>query len=270
MENQIPERVDAADRPLGIDRARWGRPVAVGLTVTFTVIGLVILWFGMIGAGQHIVGLDIGHYLDGTRRWLDSGSPYLPNEVAGPFEIDPLTFLHPPLALYLFLPFLVLPTILWWVIPIGIVAWCVVSWRPAAWTWPVMAALLALTRFHIPLVVGNTDLWVWAAIALGLRFSWPSLLVAIKPSLIPFIVIGIRHRAWWIAAVVVGIAALPLGALWLDWLAVLRHAPKDLSYSLPNVPWLLIPVIAWATRTRELEPPTFEGLRARLRRVGRA
>ena len=72
---------------------------------------------------------------------------------------------------------------LWWAIPLGIVAWSIVAWRPAVWTWPVIAALLSLSRFMIPLIVGNTDLWVWAAIALGLRWGWPSLLVAVKPSL---------------------------------------------------------------------------------------
>lgn len=228
--------------------------MAVGLTLFFAVYGLAILAAGMSGAGRQIVGLDIGHYLDATRRWLEMGTPYLANEVAGPFQIDPLTFLHPPVALLLFLPFLVLPTVLWWAFPIGIVAWCLYAWRPAPWTWPVMAALLALSRFHIPLVVGNTDLWVWAAIAAGLRFGWPSLLVVIKPSLLPFILIGARRRSWWIGAVGVGVACLLFGSLWADWLAVVQHAPKDLGYSIPNVPWLITPIIAWATRRRPATP----------------
>lgn len=231
-------------------RARWGRPVALGLTVVFTVIGIVILGFGMAGTGQQIVGLDIGHYLDATKRWLEVGTPYLPGEVAGPFQIDPLTFLHPPLAIYLFLPFLFLPVFLWWAIPIGFVAWSVVAWRPADWTWPVIAALLALSRFHIPLSVGNTDLWVWAAIAAGLRFGWPSILIALKPSVFPLMFIGARHRSWWVGAVVVALASIPFGTLWLDWVAVARNAPKDLGYSLPNVPWLIVPIIAWYWRSR--------------------
>jgi len=232
------------------DRQRWGRPIAVGLTVAFTVFGLVIFAVGMAGNGQQMVGWDIGHYLDGARRWLETGTPYLPNEVAGPFEIDPLTFLHPPIAIVLFLPFLILPVGLFWLIPIGIVVWSVVDWRPAPWTWPVMAALLALSRFHIPLIVGNTDLWVWAAIALGLRFSWPALLIAIKPSLFPFMLIGIRNKSWWVAAAMVVLLAIPFGSLWFDWIAVMRNAPKDLTYSLANIPWLIVPIIAWAARTR--------------------
>ncbi len=220
------------------------------MTVAFAAIGVAILAFGLSDVGGQIVGLDIGHYLDGTRRWLETGSPYLANEVAGPFEIAPLTFLHPPIALILFLPFLVLPVALFWLIPIAIVVWSVVDWRPADWTWPVMAALLVFSRFHIPLIVGNTDLWVWAAIALGLRLAWPALLIVVKPSLFPFMLIGIRHRSWWIGAIVVAVLAIPFGSLWFDWIAVIRNAPKDVTYSLANVPWLIVPIIAWAARTR--------------------
>jgi hypothetical protein len=240
------------------DRARWGRPVAVGLTFVFVVVGLAQFAFGMMGPGQHIVGLDIGHYLEATRRWMETGSPYIPAEVAGPFLIAPDTFLHPPIAVYLFAPFLVLPLVLWWAIPIGIVAWSILDWRPADWTWPVIAALLALSRFMIPLIVGNTDLWAWAAIAAGLRWGWPAVLAAIKPSLIFFALIGVRRRSWWIAALSLLIACLPFGGQWADWISVLRNAPKDLSYSIPNVPWLAVPILAWLARARPDGPMSLD------------
>lgn len=222
--------------------------MAVGLTLLFT--GAIVVVVATAVIDRQLVGLDIGHYLDATRRWLEVGTPYLPSEVAGAFQIERLTYLHPPVAVYLFAPFLVLPLFLWWVIPIGIVAWCVVSWRPPYWTWPVMAALLALSRFFIPLIVGNSDLWIWAAIAAGLRFGWPAVLVVVKPSLFPFMVIGIRRRSWWLAALVVVLVSLPFGSLWVDWISVIRHAPKDLGYSLSNVQWLLVPALAWAARAR--------------------
>ncbi|MGZ8514908.1 MAG: hypothetical protein ACXWXA_07675 [Candidatus Limnocylindrales bacterium] len=240
------------------DRARWGQPVAVGLTFVFIVIGLAEFAFGWMGPGQHIVGLDIGHYLDGTRRWLETGTPYLPNEVAGPFLIAPETYLQPPVAVWLFAPFLVLPLVLWWAIPLGIVVWSIVDWQPAAWTWPIIAALLSLSRFMIPLIVGNTDLWVWAAIAVGLRWGWPSLLVAVKPSLFFFMFIGVRRRAWWIAAAVTAVLCLPFAGLWFDWIAVLGHAPKDFTYSLPNVPWLIVPILAWLARARPDGPMSLD------------
>lgn len=205
----------------------------------------------MAGVGQQVVGLDIGHYLDATRRWLEIGTPYVPYQVAGPFPMtDGSTFLHPPIALYLFAPFLILPLVFWWVIPVGIVAWTILAWRPAYWSWPIIAAVLALSRFHVPLIVGNSDLWIWAAIAAGLRFGWPALLVVVKPSLLPFMILGIWRRSWWIAALLVAFLSIPFGSLWLEWMSVIRNAPIDLRYSLIDLPWLLIPVLAWMARTR--------------------
>ena len=201
---------------------RWGRPAAVALTIALTVAGIVELRAALSDIGVSIIGLDIGHYLDGTRRWLDTGTPYLPDEVRGPFQFAPLTFLHPPVALYLFLPFLFLPLVLWWAIPLGIVAWSIVSWRPAAWSWPILVGALVFSRFHIPLIVGNTDLWVWAGVAAGLRFGWPALVVA----------------------------CIPFGSLWLDWLAVVRNSPAGLTYSVANLPWLAVPIVAWLARSK--------------------
>ena len=225
----------------------------LGLTIALSAAFVIELRAALSDVGMRIIGLDIGHYLDATRRWIETGTPYLANEVAAPFDFAPLTFLHPPVALYLFLPFLVLPLALWWVVPIGVVAWTIVSWRPAAWSWPVIAGALVFSRFHVPLIVGNTDLWIWAAVAGGLRFGWPAALVAIKPSLLPLAVVGARRRSLWIAGLVVAIACLPFGALWLEWLAVVRHSPAPLTYSVVNLPWLLVPLVAWVARRERRE-----------------
>ncbi len=229
----------------------WGRSLAVSLSLLILAVGALTLWFEVIAPPfANTLAIDYGHYLAGTRRWLETGTPYLPQDVAAPFIPEPLTFLHPPIALLLFLPFLVLPAILWWAIPLGALAWCVWSWRPAAWTWPVMALMLAYPRTHVSLLVGNTDMWVWAATAAGLRFGWPALVIVIKPSLFPFLFAGVRHRSWWVGWIVVALLCLPFGALWLDWFSVIRHMPSDLTYSFRNLPWLLLPVVAWFGRTR--------------------
>jgi hypothetical protein len=233
---------------------KWTRPAAVGLTLALAAAGIVELRAALSDIGVSIIGLDIGHYLDGTRRWLDTGSPYLQAEVAASFDFGPLTFLHPPLGLWLFLPFLFLPAVLWWAIPLGVVASLIVSWRPAPWTWPLMVGALVFSRFHVPLIVGNTDLWVWAGVAAGLRFGWPALVVAVKPSLGPLVLAGARHRSWWIGAAIVAAACIPFGALWLDWLAVIRHSPFGLTYSISNLPWLVVPIVAWAARSRTVHP----------------
>jgi hypothetical protein len=229
---------------------RWGRPLAVGLTLMLAAAGIIELRAALSEIGVGIIGLDIGHYLDGTRRWLETGSPYLPDEVRGRFDFAPLTFLHPPIALYLFLPFLFLPTVLWWAIPLGIVGWSIASWRPAAWSWPILVGGLVFSRFHVPLIVGNTDLWVWAGVAAGLRFGWPALVVVVKPSLGPLVLAGARHRSWWIGAAVVAAACIPFGSLWLDWLAVIRNSPAGLAYSVASLPWLAVPIVAWLARSK--------------------
>ncbi len=234
---------------------RWGRPVAVGVSALILFAGALLFTAAATGRFGQYWGYDVGHYLDGARRFLDTGTPYLPNEVAGPFEYAPETFLHPPIALLLFVPFLWLPIILWWVIPLGTVAWCAWSWRPAYWAWPTMAFAVAYTRFHDALIVGNSDLWVWAGVAAGLRFGWPAIVVVVKPSLGPLVLAGARHRSWWLAAFVVLVASLPFWTLWVDWLRVVRNSPADFSYSLPNLPYLVMPIIWWAARRRP-EAPT--------------
>jgi hypothetical protein len=232
----------------------WGRPLALVLTLVILAVGAVTLWFEVTAAPfAATFAIDYGHYLDATRRWLDTGTPYLPQDVAAPFTPGPLTFLHPPIALLLFLPFLVLPAILWWAIPLGAVAWSVSRWRPAVWTWPLMALMLAYPRTHVSILVGNTDMWVWGATALGLRYGWPALLVVIKPSLFPFLAAGVRHRSWWLGWIVVALLCLPFGALWLDWISVVRNMPSDLTYSFRNLPWLILPVLAWWARDRSLD-----------------
>ena len=50
--------------------------------------------------------------------------------------------------------------------------------------------------------------------------------------------------------VLVLIACIPFGALWLDYVAVLRNSDVPLSYSLLDVPLALAPVVAGLGRRR--------------------
>lgn len=230
------------------------RPVAVGLTILFAAIGVVLFAVGLTGVWGGLLGNDIVHYLAATSRWLDTGTPYLAREVAAPFaDYSRDTFLHPPIALVLFAPFLVLPIVLWWT-PLAVVGWCIWSWRPAVWSWPLIAAGLALPRFHAAVFVGNTDLWVWAAVAVGLRLGWPALLIVVKPSLIPLVAAGTRHRSTWLGLPLIAILCLPFGSLWIDWIHVVINAPGGLLYSVSALPWLLVPVLAWAASTNRRVP----------------
>ncbi|MGP1673948.1 MAG: hypothetical protein ACTS8Z_01880 [Candidatus Limnocylindrales bacterium] len=193
---------------------------------------------------------DRGHYMDAARRFLDTGTPYLASEVLAPFDYQPLTFLHPPNALYLMVPFAFLPDAAWYLVPLAIIAISLYAWQPARWAWPILALCLAWPRSQSMIVTGNTDLWVAAFVALGCRYGWPALLIGIKPSLAPVALVGVRHRSWWLA-LPVGIAAcVPFGSLWFDWLAVVRNAPGDLLYSVLALPLILMPFIAWRVRTK--------------------
>ena len=232
------------------DRA-WTQAFPVSLSIVlFCLAGLVLAYTYGGHFGPVHLGIDITHYLDATHRWRQTGTPYLPSEVAGPYLFQPSTFLHPPISLYFFLPFTVLPIVLWWAIPIGILVSCLWWWRPNRWAWPVIALCAAWPRTAGMLIVGNTDMWVAAFLALGLRFGWPALLVAAKPSFAPFMLAGLRTRSWWVGLPIVFAAGLPFGTLWFDWLAVVRNAPMGLEYSLLNVPLLFIPIIAWRWRSQ--------------------
>jgi hypothetical protein len=215
------------------------------------------------------VGLDFGHYVAATRRWLETGSPYLPLELAGPFQYSDLTFIHPPIALVLFAPFLVLPALLFWILPIAGTLAVILSWRPSRWTWPVMALLLNWPHFAGALIVGNSNLWACFFIAAGLRLGWPILFLAVKPSLAPFVLAGLpglfgrregrvtlvrdRARSAAIVTIAMIVAAALLGGLWVEWLIVLDNSPGDLSYSIAAVPWISVPIVAWLGRTRPAE-----------------
>lgn len=191
--------------------------------------------------GQYL-GVDAVRYFEHARWWLDRGSPYQPAEVAAPFAYSPGTFLHPPISLPLFLVFGTLPLPLWWMVPLGIIGWSIR--RAPVWTWPLLAFVAWWPRTQGALIVGNTDMWVAAFAAAGVRYGWPAVLVVVKPSLIPLALTGIRHRSWWLGGLVVAIVSLAFGTLWWEWLAVLHNGGGDVTYSLLNAPFPVAVTVA--------------------------
>lgn len=236
----------------GVDRPAWGRAIARSLAAVITVLAAIEIGLAYVGLfGQRFLANDLNGYLAGARRFLEHGSPYLPEQLTGAWTLQPDSFIHPPVAVLLFVPFLVLPAVLWWAIPLGLTAWSVVRMRPAAWAWPLMALGLLWPRTAGILIAGNTDMWVAAAIAIALAVSLPTtVLLIMKPSYLPFALIGTPWRSWWIAGVAIGVAALAFAGLWFDYLTVLRGVTLEPLYSLYNAPFVLIPVIAWLARTR--------------------
>jgi hypothetical protein len=203
-------------------------------------------------------GSDYTFYRTVAERWWTVGDFYLPYQVAGPYIAESgVETLYPPAALGLFLPFVWLPAILWWVIPLGIIGWHVATSRPPWWAWPVIVLLLWWPRTQSIIIWGNVGLWEAAFVALGLRFGWPSALVLLKPSLGPFALIGIRTRGWWLTTAILVVASLPMAS---DYIAAMRNnvGPwPGLLYSVGDLPAMLIPVVA---RLGALVDPVDSGL----------
>lgn len=189
-------------------------------------------------------------YLPGARLFLETGSPYSPEQLAGSWSLDYHSFVHPPAALPLFLPFLVLPLPLWWIVPLGTTVYAIWRQRPAPWTWPVMALCLLWPRSTGSLVVGNSDIWAMAAVAAGTVWGWPVVLLAIKPTFAPLALVGARHRSTWIAAAVSLAFVAVTAALWWQWWTAIGNAHLSWTYSLLNLPLVVLPLVAWLGRSR--------------------
>jgi hypothetical protein len=194
-------------------------------------------------------GFDYRLYVDTAMRWLHGGSYFEPYQLAGPYPISAGDILYPPVALVLFVPFTILPAILWWLAPLGAVVWCLRELRPRRTVWPLLAACLAWPTTPLKILTGNPVIWAVAGLALGVLYCWPSVVVLIKPSLFPFALFGANRRAWWLVLAGFVAISLPFGSLWIDWVhSILNSQGGGLAYSSLELPMLAIPLIAWARR----------------------
>ena len=244
----------------------WTRPILFGLAVAILVGGLVVGWLTwQAAATAGRVGADLTLYLDATRSALAGHGFYPAHQLAGPYTIADGDILYPPPVIALFAPFLVLPAVLFWIVPTAIVAAVVLHHRPRPWTWPVMAFGLAFPITTLKLVHGNPVMWITAATALGTVYAWPAVLVLVKPSLAPFALIGVRHRSWWQALAVGVVISAAFGPLWLDYARVVldSHNPAGALYSLDEMPLLMVPVIACIGSPGFRAPVVFGAFRRR-------
>ena len=141
------------------------------------------------------------------RRWLADGSYYLPHQLTGvPYGLAPdgRTSCTRPTALFLFVPLVVrarrssggsCPSA------------ChrhdgLAAGVPAPWAWVAMLVLLMWPRANAAFLFGNTDMWMAAGVAAGLIWGWPALILTLKPTLLPFALLGANRRAWWAGSVV--------------------------------------------------------------------
>ncbi len=226
----------------------------VARVALLTVIGLEAAWivgvFAIHALTNPVFGLDYQWHVDAARRLLETGTPYWPWQLEGPYDIGNGAILYPPTAFALFIPFIWLPAVLWWAIPTGLLVYCAWRHHPPLWAWAMVGAILAYEKSLNVYVFGNPTMWLVAAVALATRWGWPSVLVLAKPTFAPLALIGVGRRSWWTALAVFAAVSLLFGRLWLDWIRVASNSDVSLFYNLPTVPLMLAPLIPWLTGDR--------------------
>lgn len=230
--------------------------VAGSLAVVAASAGLLLLgWLANQAAVP--IGLDLIGYRRGFERFLATGSPYEPFQLAGPFTPEHLDFIHPPSFLPLIGPFTLLPTPVDWLAWIGLplALWAALLWRIPWWAAPVAALLLVHDSTVITVLNGNSSLYFAAAFGWSLFVGWPAGLIAIKPSLAPLAIAGFLKapRGLVALAVLPIVLTLPFVQAWTDFVTVLRNS-QGLGplYSLVQWPVFLLLALPWLT-TRGIE-----------------
>ncbi|MBF6605803.1 MAG: hypothetical protein IVW53_09515 [Chloroflexi bacterium] len=228
-------------------RRRIVQRVVIGGSIALVLIQAVLFATGWFANHDTIpLGLDWLGYRAGFDRLLATGSPYAPFELAGPFTPEHLDFIHPPNFLVLVAPFAVLPHpidfILWDAIPIAV--FCYLLRGLVWWAWPAVAVLSMTNSLQYPILNGNSSLFLCAVFGLGIRFGWPVGLLAMKPTLAPLAIVGLRRPIpTAILAIVPILLTVPLIP---DYLTVLRNMQGvPISYSIANYSLIALAVLPW-------------------------
>ena len=242
-----------------VDRApQLIRIVLLTLTGVLLVLAVAeFLYMWPIEARDDNIGEDYRFYVSLGQRWLDSGVLYGARQLTGePYHVlINVDNLYPPPAILLFAAFVFLPWFVWFVVPVILVAYAVWRQRPAMWTWPLMALCLLWPRTQNAFIVGNSDIWSAAFVAAGVVWAWPSVLGLFKPAFLPFALIGIRQRSWWIGLAGFGVVSLLFLPYWPESIVAATNWDLPLTRSAANIPILLIPVVAWLGRRRSGRAP---------------
>jgi hypothetical protein len=237
-------------------RRRWSLVSfsLMGIAGAIVVLAAIELAYGVLGPPnwKQAIGDDLAYYASLAHRLFTGGGWYPDRELQGPWQINYVDdVLYPPAAAWLFAPFIVLPVGALLAIAVIVIGWLVRAWRPAPWTWPLMALCLAWPTTLLRGISGNSSLFVVIAFGLGLRYGWPAVAILVKPSLFPLAMIGIRSRGWWVGLGVLALISLPFIGDTLAYPRVIADSrnPDGILYSLIDLPLILIPLIAWLGRT---------------------
>ncbi len=243
---------------------RWSRATVLrrrslvpllAAVVAGVLVAEVIVTFGLMRASGDL-WIDYAFYRQVGATWLADGTYYLPHQLTGaPYGIVPMQdVLYPPTALFLFVPLTVIPPPVWWIVPVAVLAFTIWRWRPAPWAWLAMALLLLWPRAEAAFLYGNSDMWMAAGVAAGLRWGWPALLLVVKPIFLPLAALGANRLSWWVAAAVVVVVSLAMLPLWTQYVTAMRSLRIGLDYSLGSLPLLLVPIMGWLGRDRARDP----------------
>jgi hypothetical protein len=228
----------------------------------------LVVGFALLNWGSSDWGGDLRGYLDATRSWLHGDGFYLPRQLHGPYTTELGDVLYPPTALFVLIPFLVLPAPLWWVLAVGLPASLIWSWRPRPWAVALILVCLAFPNMAIVYFRGAPVIVITAVIAAALRWKWPGALILLKPSILPFALIGIRTRGWWLTAGLLVVLTLPVLSLIPVWAQATMDSRGNGGwlYSLKDLPLMMLPVFAYLGRTRDPESSLLRDVRQRLTR----
>lgn len=235
--------------------ARLDRPIVAAALSAALVLLPILFVLAIPDPLEQPLGVDVALYRDAAARWLAGGPFYEPYQLNGPYEVAHGDILYPPVGLWLFVPFAVLPTslalTLWWGIPLAITAWAVVRLRPRPAAWPLIAFCLVWPTTLLKIWTGNPVIWGMAAMAIATAWRGAAPYALLKPSLAPFALFGIGERSWWLGAASLVALSLPFGTMWIDWVAaVLNSRGGGFLYSSLEAPMLALPLAAWIGRTR--------------------
>ena len=195
----IHPRLREQSRPLRAGLVDW-RFVLLGSLLGFAALEILYFSFRPNGLWGNGMFYDGHTFLNAARDWMAGRGFYEAWQFA-PYRIQNVEILYPPSLLVLLVPFTFLPDPVWIAVPLAITAWIVWSWRPSYWGWVAIALCLCYPYTFGNYLLGNPAMWVTAIVALATR--WPAFgpLIIIKPAptLLPFALVGVRHRAWWLS-----------------------------------------------------------------------
>jgi len=202
------------------------------------------------------IGIDYDTLIGAARNFLAGNGFYPASELAGAWTYvdgDPAfapAILYPPDSLLLFLPFVFLPKVLWWLLPLGITAWALRRLRPHPVAWLLIVLLLGVPESREGIFWGNPVMWMMAFEAAGFVVGWAGVLVLLKPTLAPFALAGSSRRSWRLALFTLSAANLALLPMWLQWVSIIRNSNLGPGFSLYQYPLMAVPVVAWLGSSR--------------------